>query len=206
MSKKHINYTSTVHWEVRKSYENHMLSANLAQVAYVNGKITGISPFLWYGVSQRTTRMTVFFKENVIWYSTKDKPKTVYSNWNLTMKSVPHTETLSITFQLDDYIEVSDDDPDCPNSAAKETYVPDDNDFKPHRFSQVDLNDFVRDLFLSKDKSQLLAARLNKKNMIKQGFRITYFRQRNLVLQTCLSVDGPLWFWVVLMDFSNVYH
>ena len=82
------------------------------------------------------------------------------------MPPVPHTEHLAISFPPDDDTEVSDNDPDFPNSAAEENY-----DFEPHKFPQVNLNDLVRDPYLSKDKAELLVSSLNEKNLLKQGVR-----------------------------------
>ena len=70
----------------------------------------------------------------------------MYLYLNSAIRSIPHTKSLPIRFPPDDDIEVSDDDPDCPNSATEENYVPDDHDFEPMTFSQVELNDLVRDL------------------------------------------------------------
>ena len=93
---------------------------------------------------------------NVTGYSANNKHKIVHSNWNSSKWSALHTERLPIPFPPDDDIEVSDDDTDCLNSAAEENYVPDENDFDPHKFSQAELNDFVRNLSLSRDKAELV--------------------------------------------------
>ena len=110
------------------------------------------------------------------------------------MHFASHTERLPIPFPTNDDIEVTDDDPNCPNSAAEENYVKDDDAFEPDKFSQAELNEIVRDLSFSKDKAELLSSRLNEKNMLEQHVRITYFRERNVALQTRFSVDGPLCF------------
>ena len=41
---------------------------------------------------------------------------------------------------------------------------------------------------------EMLASRLNEKNLLKQEVHITYRSQRNVVFQTCSYVDGLLWF------------
>jgi len=46
------------------------------------------------------------------------------------------------------------------------------------QFSQIKLNDLVRDLNLSKELSELLASRLTEKNLLQQDVKISYFRQR----------------------------
>ena len=90
-----------------------------------------------------------FCKVNATGYSTKNKHKIVYSSLNSAMRPVPHSESLPIPVPRNDDIEASDDDPECPNSADEEDYASYDSDFEPHKFSQAELNDLVRDLSLS---------------------------------------------------------
>ena len=45
-------------------------------------------------------------------------------------------------------------------------------------FSQAELNDLVRDLALSKKAAELLASRLNEKNLLDSSARVSYFRTR----------------------------
>lgn len=68
---------------------------------------------------------------------------------------------------------MSDDDPDCPNSTAEKNYVPDKNDFEPHRFFQAEQNGSFRNLSLSKDKADLLASGLNENNLLNLGVLLT---------------------------------
>ena len=97
-------------------------------------------------VTKRPFDWMLFFKVDVTRYSMKNRHKIVYLYLNSAIRSIPQPKSLPSRFPPDDDIEVSDDDPDCPNSAAEENYVPDDHDFEPHTFSQVELNDLVRDL------------------------------------------------------------
>ena len=48
----------------------------------------------------------------------------------------------------------------------------------PLRFNQFELNDLVRDLNLSKETSEILASRLNEKNLLQLGTNITFYRRR----------------------------
>lgn len=49
----------------------------------------------------------------------------------------------------------------------------------PKLFTQAELNDLVRDLDISKDKSELLASRLKAKNLLSDEVRISFYRDRH---------------------------
>ena len=49
---------------------------------------------------------------------------------------------------------------------------------KPIPFSQEALNDLCRDLYLTEDKSELLASRLKERNLLGEGVKITFYRKR----------------------------
>ena len=90
---------------------------------------------------------------------------------------------------------ISDDDPDCTNSTAEENYVPDDNDFEPHKIPQAELNNLL------KDKPEMLLSRLNGNNLSKQGVQINVVHKAIPLLMACFA------FAVILIDkcFSSFY-
>ena len=49
----------------------------------------------------------------------------------------------------------------------------------PHWITQEDLNDLARDLYLSKQQSELLASQLKQWNLVQEDVRITSFRNLN---------------------------
>ena len=53
----------------------------------------------------------------------------------------------------------------------------------PQLLDQNNLNDLVRDLGLTKEKSDLLSSRLKQWNMLQKGVNCTYFRSRHASLQ-----------------------
>ena len=59
-------------------------------------------------------------------------------------------------------------------------------------FSQERLNDFIRDLALSKQKAELFASRLQEKNLLHADVVVTHYRKRNMDLSTVFRVNGPL--------------
>ena len=48
-----------------------------------------------------------------------------------------------------------------------------------HWITKEDLNDLARDLYQSKQQSELLASRLKQWNLVQEDVRITSFRNRN---------------------------
>lgn len=48
-----------------------------------------------------------------------------------------------------------------------------ESNYKPILFSQDALNDLCRDLYLTKDKHELLASRLKERNLLRKGVKIT---------------------------------
>ena len=50
---------------------------------------------------------------------------------------------------------------------------------KPHSISQAELDDLVRNLSLSKEKSELLGSRLKEWNLLQSGATVSHFRNRH---------------------------
>ncbi len=48
----------------------------------------------------------------------------------------------------------------------------------PQCFNQTELNDLVRDLSLSKELSDMLASRLNEKNLLQYSTKVTFYHSR----------------------------
>ena len=55
-----------------------------------------------------------------------------------------------------------------------------------------DLNDFARDLDLTKEKSEILASRLQQCNLLASGVKVTEYCQRSLHLARFYSTEGEL--------------
>ena len=83
----------------------------------------------------------------------------------------------------------------------KELVVLDDDAPKP--FSQKELNDLVRDLNLSKSSAELLASRLKDKNILSDGVRITFYRNRHQEYLSFFSTEKDL---VYCTDIAQVLH
>ena len=89
------------------------------------------------------------------------------------MRAVPHSNDLPVPTPpvKKDLLSSSDED-------IKATYSGTSGN-EPHRITQEDLNDLARDLYQSKQQSQLLASRLNQWNLVQEDVRIISFRNRN---------------------------
>lgn len=64
----------------------------------------------------------------------------------------------------------------------------------PKLFNQNTLNDLVRDLELTKDKAEILASRLNERNLLEPGTKITFYRTRNCELRSYFTMENGLVF------------
>ena len=65
---------------------------------------------------------------------------------------------------------------------------------KPISFSQKALNDLCRDLYLTKDKSELLASRIKERNLLKKGVKKILCRKRAQNLHVLFIVKDDLCF------------
>ena len=65
--------------------------------------------------------------------------------------------------------ECDTEDNDSDAGVMEYTYDPDSDVKKPHLISQTELDDPVRDLSLSKEKSELLGSRLKEWNLLESG-------------------------------------
>ena len=57
-------------------------------------------------------------------------------------------------------------------------------------FNQLKLNDLVRDLYLPKQSAELLASRLQEKNLLHPDTSATFYRKREDLLKYFTSKDG----------------
>ena len=69
------------------------------------------------------------------------------------------------------------------------TYDPDSDIKKPHLISQTELDYLVRDLSLSKEKSELLGSRLKEWNLLQSGATVLHFRNHHCKLAAYYAVE-----------------
>ncbi|EFA13536.1 hypothetical protein TcasGA2_TC005054 [Tribolium castaneum] len=102
--------------------------------------------------------------------------KMTYPDLVSARRPIPHSEDISAT----SFCDLSDcEDIECSTSDDSDS---NDNfegpSSKPVLFTQAALNDLIRDLDLSKERSELLASRLKERNLLSTDTKITYYRSR----------------------------
>ena len=74
---------------------------------------------------------------------------------------------------------------------------------KPHFITAPDLNDLVRDLYLTKHQSELLASRLQQWHLLDEDTRVFSFKKRSWELEKHFSMDRDLCF---CNDIKGLFH
>jgi hypothetical protein len=82
--------------------------------------------------------------------------------------------------------------------------------FEPHqydrpidKFTQSELNDLIRELQLTKEKSELLGSRLREKNMFASGVTFSWYRNREKEFRKYYAQEDQL---VFCTDIRNLLH
>jgi hypothetical protein len=90
---------------------------------------------------------------------------------------------------------------DVESSSSSESTATDDVDFSPDNedrtpqlFTQIELNDLVRDLGLAKEKSEILGPRLKGKNLLAPRTTFYWFRNREKEFRIFFRIEGQLVF------------
>jgi hypothetical protein len=120
---------------------------------------------------------------------TKKKKWTIaYPNIPSALRPVVHGERISVPETPKEFTIDSDDEdesestsgsPEPPTSTEPHVSHGRSSAPQPHILTQEELNDFVRDLELSRSKSELLGSRLKQWNLLKKNVRISSFRSRH---------------------------
>ena len=104
------------------------------------------------------------------------------------MRLVLHSDDLPVPTPLvnKDHLSSSDEEMPSGEHSAESISLEDTESTysgtsgnEPHWITQEDLNDLARDLYLSKEQSELLAFRLNQWKLVEEDVRITSFRNWN---------------------------
>jgi hypothetical protein len=89
-------------------------------------------------------------------------------------------------------------------------YATEEMYFEPHqydrsidKFTQSELNDLIRELQLTKEKSELLGSRLREKNMLASGVKFSWYRNREKEFRKYYAQEDQL---VFCTDIRNLLH
>ena len=125
-----------------------------------------------------------FCMTNVSGFSAKNMKFIEYPNLASAMRPVKHDESLPLPNPPEMWT-LDSEDKETDLDALSQAEAADDPEFEPsasqgpHLISQAELNDLVRDLGLSKKKSELLGSRLQGWNLLSPDVKISVFRCRH---------------------------
>ena len=110
-------------------------------------------------------------------FNKKNKSKIEYPNLPSAIRTMPHSDEIPVPFfeQLPPREDLSDVE---ERSDSNDEDFEIDKDSVHREFDQRELNDLARNLGLSKKPSEVLASRLNEKNLLEHRVKVSYFRTR----------------------------
>jgi len=127
----------------------------------------------------------------------KKKKRIDYPNIPSAIRPVPHGEDLPVPEPPKDYTLNSEmEEEDKEKTGPHEE--PTDPDFQgpasesPHKLTQNELNDLVRDFELPKVKAKLLACEMKQWKCLDEGMKITLYRYRQKNLEEFFTMEGTL--------------
>ena len=158
--------------------------------AWFNGKKAAFNfavPMVWR--EPRNHADDCYFCLTIITgFNASSRKKIKYPNLRSAMKPVPHSDDIPVSTPPvnKDLLSSSDEEMSSREDSAESISLEDiestysgTSGNEPHWIMQEDLNDLARDLYLSKQQSELLASRLKQWNLVQEDVRITSFRNQN---------------------------
>ena len=142
-----------------------------------------------------------FCLTNITGFNASSKKKNKYPNLRSAIRPVPHLDDLPVPIPPVNKDLLSSSDEEMPSSGdtaesisledIESTYSATSGN-EPHWLTQENLNDLARDLYPSKQQSELLASRLKQWNLVQEDVRITSFRNRNKDLASFFDMENKL--------------
>ena len=142
-----------------------------------------------------------FCLTNITGFNASSRKKIKYPNLRSAMRPVPHSDYLPVPTPPVNKDLLSSSDEEMPlreDSAASVSLEDIESTYsglsgnEPHWITQEDLNDLGRDLYLSKQQSELLASRLKQWDLVQEDVRITSFRNLNKYLASFFDMENKL--------------
>lgn len=128
-------------------------------------------------------------------FNKKNKRSIQYPDIPSARRPVPHGEEIPIPIHrsLQSFSSSSSESQGNENISDSEFNIISEIDSdQPKLFSQVELNDLVRDLGLSKERSELLGSRLKEKNLLDPNTTFYWYRNREKEFSPNFTKEGPL--------------
>ena len=135
-----------------------------------------------------------FCSVNISSRNSKGKKAIVYPNLPSAIRPVPHSAELTVPEPPSEIPNTDSSDLDKDTDDDDSYELPEDTERKPHFITGSDLKDLVRDLYLTKQQSELLASRLQEWHLLAGDARVLSFRKRSRELQQNFSMDEELCF------------
>ncbi|KAL7648579.1 UNVERIFIED_CONTAM: hypothetical protein RMT77_000485 [Armadillidium vulgare] len=107
----------------------------------------------------------------------------LYPNLLSAVRPIPHSESLLFPFPpslLKTEYESHDEQILDESSDGNDDYTCKEDDCSSSPFNQNELNDLVRDLYLSRNKAELLGFQLKRKHILSSGITFVWYRHREM--------------------------
>ena len=136
-------------------------------------------------------RLFFFCLVNTKGIGKKNRQNLSYLDIPSAIRPIQHSENLPVPL-FTGYISSDNDsnsnqDPQDEISDYEESLTTTVHSSDPQSFNQCELNDMVRDLALSKKQAELLASRLNEKNLLDSSAKVSSFRKRESLFECSFS-------------------
>ena len=156
-------------------------------------------PMIWREPKEHLTDCYFCITNTQGFTNRKSKKSIQYPNLPSAMRPVLHSETLPVPSPpnqnvRDENDELCDSESSGSSSAERKDPSYQVADSIPQLVTQATLNDLVRDLGLSKRKSELLGSRLQEWNLLHADASVTVYRNREVKLVRFYTYDGKLTF------------
>lgn len=136
-----------------------------------------------------------FWFVNLKGFNKKYKQYIKYPSIPSTIWPVPHCDQIPIPI-FSELAEINEEAPTSSTTLDDDgdaEYKPLDSFFdQPSLYSQPELNDLIRDLNLPKQSAELLASRLQEKNLLKPDTSVSFYHNREAKLRKYFHSDGQL--------------
>lgn len=132
---------------------------------------------------------------NLIGFNRKNKDSITYPTVRSAVRPKPHDKDFRVPMPpLASDLSEEEDNFSCHDSDADTDDTEFEDTDQPQKFDQAQLNDLVRDLKLSKRKSEILASRLKERNLLDKEVKITAFRERDMEFAQFYDVENGITF------------